>query len=76
MAKTSLLARAKAVPVVSERTQTTVAQDLVELAVAYAKHEVQAPQIEKVLGLKKGGADSRMSSALKSAVRNGQLVLK
>lgn len=74
--KKSLLARAKAMPMKTERTTMKVTDELIELAVAYAKHEVSAPQIEKVLGVKKGCADSRMNSAIKSAIRNGSLVLK
>lgn len=72
----SLLAKALAVAVAKSRTTMQVSDEMLELALAYARHEVSAPQIAKVLGITQSKVESRMNSALKSGVRHGKLVLR
>jgi DNA-binding transcriptional regulator LsrR (DeoR family) len=69
----SLLAKAKQVTVNQGRIESNQSDEMIELAVAYARHEVTAKQVAKVLGLKEHGVSHRMFSALQTAARKGYI---
>lgn len=72
----SLLSQAKSAPVARLHTASEAEPDMIELAIAYAKHEVTESQVSHALGSSKAKAQSRIRHAIFSAIRTGQLVYK
>lgn len=69
----SLLTEAKKFPAKAGRHKTLATPELVELAVAYVKHEITAEQAQRAMGLKKGNVREKLVNALFSAIRSGAL---
>lgn len=56
------------------RTVATATDEMIDLAMAYAKHEVSARQVAHALGVKNlTSATNKMHQTLKEAVRTGKL---
>lgn len=72
----SLLSKAKAMPTEYKHNQSEASAEMIELAIAYAKHEVTMRQISKVLGTGSSQSINRINHAIRSAIRTGKLVLK
>lgn len=72
----SLLTKVKSQSSAKESNRSEASDEMVEVAIAYAKHEVTANQIKKALGLKPGQVAQKIRHALFSAIRTGRLVLK
>lgn len=72
----SLLSKAKLVPVAKLHTRSEANIEIIELAIAYAKHEVTMKQAATALEMSITKAASRIQHALFSAVRTGELVSK
>lgn len=72
----SLLTKAQAIVVSKAHNASEANPEMIELAIAYARHEVTAIQAAKALGFSTSKTQSRMRHALFSAVRTGALTLK
>lgn len=69
----TLLENAKNVIVKQTRAVSNVDAEVVELAVAYAKHEISQTQVGAALGISHSKVGNRMYQVLKDAVRAGML---
>jgi hypothetical protein len=72
----SLLENVKNQSVAVNRNVSEASEDMIEVAIAYAKHEVSARQIAKALGITPSLAEYKVRHALLSGVRTGKLVYK
>lgn len=72
----SLLSKALSIAPQRKNADENVSDEILELAVAYTRHEVTQGQVSRVLAIKEGAVQSRMRGALASAVRSGKLVLR
>jgi len=70
----SLLTKAKSVPITRPRALSNSSDEEIELAIAYARHDVTAGQAAKALGEKSmSNTRNRMVAALFTAARKGYI---
>lgn len=72
----SLLSKTKSIEVARSHSVTMPDPEILELAIAYAKHEITEKQAAGAMGLNTNKAQGKMRHAIQSAIRTGQLVQK
>lgn len=72
----SLLSKAKSFPVNQKHNNDKVSDDVIELAIAFIKHEITAKQGAHALGSNESKFQQQVVHATYYAIRNSILVLK
>lgn len=67
----SLLTKAKAITTNKKHHEDKVDEEMIELAIAFVKHEITGSQAAKVLGVTYGTFQQRANQAVYYAIRNG-----
>lgn len=70
----TLLTKALAITPERKNGNENVNDEVLELAMAYTRHEITQKQVAKVMGIKESATQAAMRGALASAVRAGKLV--
>lgn len=72
----SLLSKAKEVSSYTVKSRESATDEVIELAIAYAKHEVTARQAAGALKLSSSKVHNKLHMAIMSGIRQGKIIYK